>query len=136
MAQRPANVALYATSNRRQLVRRYFSDRDDEMNESETVQEKISLADRFGIRIAFSSLTRQEYLDMVCRLAAREQLAWKTASCASGLCFGRWSTPGGRRASPCSLSLISRGRTSNRAFFSAVHKKIRRPGRRIFDVVG
>jgi predicted AAA+ superfamily ATPase len=74
MAQRPANVALYATSNRRQLVRRYFSDRDDEMNESETVQEKISLADRFGIRIAFSSLTRQEYLDMVCRLAAREQL--------------------------------------------------------------
>jgi predicted AAA+ superfamily ATPase len=50
LGQRPGNVALYVTSNRRQLVKRSFSDRD-EMNMEETVQEKTSLADPLTRRI-------------------------------------------------------------------------------------
>jgi predicted AAA+ superfamily ATPase len=61
LGQRPENAALYVTSNRRQLVRRSFSDRD-EMNAEETVQEKTSLADRFGIRLPFFALNQEEYL--------------------------------------------------------------------------
>lgn len=61
---RPKNVAIYVTSNRRQLVRRLFSDRD-ELNGAETVEEKTSLADRFGIRIPFFSLNQEDYLTTV-----------------------------------------------------------------------
>lgn len=68
VAQRPQNVAIYATSNRRQLVRRNFSDRDD-MDKSETVQEKTSLADRFGIRIPYMALDRPEFMALVEDLA-------------------------------------------------------------------
>ncbi len=58
---RPKNVALYVTSNRRQLVKRYFSDRD-EISGTETVEEKTSLSDRFGLRIPFFSLNQDDYL--------------------------------------------------------------------------
>jgi predicted AAA+ superfamily ATPase len=61
LGMRPKNVALYVTSNRRQLVKRYFSDRD-EISGSETVEEKTSLADRFGLRIPFFSLNQEDYL--------------------------------------------------------------------------
>lgn len=67
---RPDNTALYATSNRRQLVKRRFSD-SDEMFEKETSEEKTSLADRFGISIPFLTQDRKAYLDMAVKLALR-----------------------------------------------------------------
>lgn len=68
--RRPQNVAVYATSNRRHLVRQTISERaGDEMDRSETIREKTSLADRFGLRILFQGLTKQEYLDVVDMLA-------------------------------------------------------------------
>ena len=71
LEKRPANVAIYATSNRRNLVRQTFSDRaGDEVDAAETVAEKTSLAERFGLRIAFLTLNQAEYLDMVSRMAA------------------------------------------------------------------
>lgn len=70
--QRPANVAVYVTSNRRQLVKRRFD--DAELDAQETVQEKTSLADRFGIRIPYMSLGRPEFLKMVAVLAQKAGL--------------------------------------------------------------
>lgn len=68
---RPANVAVYATSNRRNLVKQNFSDRSgDEVDANETVQEKTSLAERFGLRIPYTALNRNQFLDMVEELAA------------------------------------------------------------------
>ncbi len=70
LEKRPVNVAIYATSNRRHLVRQTFSDRaGDEVDASETVEEKTSLADRFGLRIPYLSLNKAEYLELVDRLA-------------------------------------------------------------------
>ena len=70
---RPANVAIYATSNRRNLVRQTFSDRaGDEVDASETVQEKTALADRFGLRVAYLPLNKPEFLKLVDGLAALE----------------------------------------------------------------
>lgn len=70
---RPANVAIYATSNRRNLVRQTFSDRSgDEVDAAETVQEKTALADRFGLRVAYLPLNKAEYLRLVDGLAALE----------------------------------------------------------------
>ena len=69
---RPRNVAIYATSNRRHLVRQTFSDRaGDEVDRNETIEEKTSLADRFGLRILFETMTKPQYLDLCVRLARR-----------------------------------------------------------------
>ncbi len=68
--RRPQNVAVYATSNRRHLVRQSISERvGDEMDRWETIREKTSLADRFGLRILFQGLSKEEYLDVVDLLA-------------------------------------------------------------------
>ena len=68
--RRPANVAVYATSNRRHLVRQTISERaGDEMDRNETIREKTSLADRFGVRILFQGLNKAEYLAIVDMLA-------------------------------------------------------------------
>lgn len=73
---RPENVVLYATSNRRRLVRERFSDRkgpaiDDDVHVEETMQEKLSLADRFGIHVPFLIPDRDRYLEIATVLAAR-----------------------------------------------------------------
>ena len=70
LERRPDNVAVYATSNRRHLVRQTFSDRvGDEVDALETIQEKTSLAERFGVRIPYLALNQAECLDMVERMA-------------------------------------------------------------------
>ena len=74
--RRPRNVAVYATSNRRHLVRQTISERaGDEMDRSETIREKTSLADRFGLRVLFLGLTKPEYLALVDMLADRRGVA-------------------------------------------------------------
>lgn len=69
---RPRNVAIYATSNRRLLVRQTFSDRvGDEVDARETIQEKTALSDRFGLRIPYLALSKPEFLDLAEELARR-----------------------------------------------------------------
>ncbi len=70
---RPENIVLYATSNRRHLVRERFADRegafDDDVFALDTLEEKLSLADRFGIRVTFSSADQDRFLKIVRSLA-------------------------------------------------------------------
>ena len=76
LERRPVNVAIYATSNRRLLVRQTFSDRQgDEVDRQETIQEKTALSDRFGLRIPYLALSKGEFLDLVQSLAAQRGLA-------------------------------------------------------------
>lgn len=70
---RPANVVIYCTSNRRNLVRQNFSDRSgDEVDARETIQDKTSLAERFGLRILFSELMKNQFLRMAHDLAVAQ----------------------------------------------------------------
>ena len=70
LERRPANVAIYATSNRRHLVRQSFSDRaGDEVDAFETIAEKTALAERFGLRIPYLTMSKGEYLALVEHLA-------------------------------------------------------------------
>ena len=75
---RPSNVLIYATSNRRHLIKENFSDRndmrvdDDEVHRSDTLAEKLSLVARFGLTIYYPSPDQQQYLEIVRRLAARK----------------------------------------------------------------
>jgi predicted AAA+ superfamily ATPase len=64
---RPANVLLYATSNRRHLMPREMVDneRSTAINSGEAVEEKLSLSDRFGLWIGFHNCSQDDYLEMV-----------------------------------------------------------------------
>ena len=64
------NVVIYATSNRRHLVKESFSDRDgDDIHRNDTMQEIISLSERFGIQVTFSRPDKKTYLSIVHHLA-------------------------------------------------------------------
>ena len=68
--KRPINVAIYATSNRRHLVRQTFTDRaGDEVDTFETISEKTALAERFGLRIPYLTMNKVSYLALVEHLA-------------------------------------------------------------------
>ena len=72
---KPENVLIYATSNRRHLIRETWSDRSDmsqdELHHSDTVNEKLSLAERFGVTIGYYKPMREEYFNIVTTLAGR-----------------------------------------------------------------
>lgn len=77
---RPPNVVVYATSNRRHLVREFFGDRPrpsqgDEIHAWDTLQEKLSFGDRFGLTLTFEPADQDTYLAIVHHLAAQENLA-------------------------------------------------------------
>lgn len=69
------NLAIYATSNRRHLVKECFSDRQgDELHASDTLQELVSLSDRFGLTVTFTRPAKQEYLRIAAALALQQGL--------------------------------------------------------------
>ncbi len=75
LEKKPENVLIYATSNRRHLIRERFSDnqeeRDGDIHASDTIQEKMSLVSRFGVTIFFGSPNKKEFQNIVRTLAAR-----------------------------------------------------------------
>ncbi|NER33472.1 MAG: ATP-binding protein [Oscillatoria sp. SIO1A7] len=75
---RPANVAVYATSNRRHLVREFFDDRPrpsaEEINAWDSVQEKLSFSDRFGLTVTFEPANQNTYLGIIRHLASLEDI--------------------------------------------------------------
>ena len=76
LSAQPHNLLVYATSNRRHLLREYFSDRPklsdrEEVNPWDTMQEKLSLSDRFGLTLTFLQADQEIYLKIVHHLAKR-----------------------------------------------------------------
>ena len=74
LEKKPGNILIYATSNRRHLVRETFrdkADRDEELHTNDTVQEKLSLVARFGVTIYFGRPEKKEFQVIVKELAAR-----------------------------------------------------------------
>ena len=77
LEKKPENVLIYATSNRRHLIRENFSDKEEirqDMHTSDTVQEKLSLYTRFGVSIYFGAPTKKEFQEIVRQLASRNQI--------------------------------------------------------------
>lgn len=69
------NVVIYATSNRRHLVKECFSDREgDEIHRRDAMQEAVSLSERFGLRVTFQRPDKATYLNIVKRLAQEARL--------------------------------------------------------------
>lgn len=77
LEKKPDNVLIYATSNRRHLVREKFSDkeeRNDDLHTNDTVQEKLSLVARFGVTIYFGAPDKKEFQNIVKTLAQKYQI--------------------------------------------------------------
>ena len=74
LGRKPKNVLIYATSNRRHLIREKFSDKrelDDDLHKNDTVQEKLSLVARFGVTIYFGAPEKKEFQNIVKVLAEK-----------------------------------------------------------------
>lgn len=77
LERKPDNILIYATSNRRHLVRETFKDkaeRDEDIHRNDTVQEKLSLVSRFGVTIYFGKPDKKQYQEIVKVLAERNGL--------------------------------------------------------------
>ena len=76
---KPDNILIYATSNRRHIVKENWSDRNDVetdngMHRSDTMQEKLSLVNRFGVTISFSKPSQKEFFEIVKELAHKSNI--------------------------------------------------------------
>jgi Predicted ATPase (AAA+ superfamily) len=76
---KPDNILIYATSNRRHLIRETWNDRNDleangDIHRSDTMQEKLSLVNRFGVSIFYERPSQKQYFKIVAELAKREGL--------------------------------------------------------------
>ena len=73
---KPDNILIYATSNRRHLIKETWNDRNDQDNSndkhhSDTVEEKLSLVNRFGVTISYSKPSQKEFFNIVTELARK-----------------------------------------------------------------
>ena len=96
LESRPENVVIYATSNRRHIVRETWADRETsagDVHGGDTMREKLSLADRFGVTIWYGATGKEEYIRIVRALAAREGVSMEDAELES-LAL-RWELGGG-----------------------------------------
>ncbi|WP_124067049.1 ATP-binding protein [Clostridium sp. E02] len=78
LGKKPENVLIYATSNRRHLIRETFQDKrqlDEELHTNDTVQEKLSLAARFGVTVYYGSPDKSQFKEIVKKLAERYQIS-------------------------------------------------------------
>lgn len=107
LEKRPKNVLIYATSNRRHLIRESFRDkeeRDEELHTNDTVQEKLSLVSRFGVTIYFGAPDKKEFEQIVLALAKRDGIAMPEEELLAGA--NRWELSHGGRSGRCAQQFI------------------------------
>ena len=121
---RPDNVIFYATSNRRHLMAREMieNERSTAINPGETVEEKVSLSDRFGLWLGFHRCSQDEYLAMVEGYVAHYSIPRAAKHCSARRWNGRPPAARAQAASPGSsrrnwrdaLGVALNGRSSRR----------------------
>lgn len=101
---RKHNTIIYATSNRRHLIKESFSDRENDINRNDIMQEQLSLSDRFGLSITFINPDKKGYLDIVEKIAEDRKLDVDT----DHLCAvaEQWATRKGGRSPRCARQFI------------------------------
>ncbi len=100
------NILIYATSNRRHLIRESFSDRDNDVNRNDIMQEQLSLSDRFGLTITFLNPNKNEYLDIVCKIAQDRGLCENVDMQKLMSAADRWATRRAGRSPRCAKQFV------------------------------
>lgn len=99
LEKKPDNILIYATSNRRHLIRENFSDKpslSDDLHNNDTVQEKLSLAARFGVQIYFGAPDKKQYGQIVTALAKKHQISMEEEELLAQV--GKWELSHGGRS--------------------------------------
>ena len=107
LAARPRNALIYATSNRRHIVKERLSDRSgsvDDVNTRDNMQESLSLSDRFGLAICYSIPGKKEYLEIVYALARENGISLTEKELAAGA--ERFALAKGGRSPRCAKQYI------------------------------
>ncbi len=107
LERKPDNILIYATSNRRHLIRETFRDKEDldeELHRNDTVQEKMSLVNRFGVTIYFGKPQKKEFQHIVLELAKREGLQMPEKELL--LEANRWELNHGGMSGRCAQQLV------------------------------
>ncbi|ODU19962.1 MAG: ATPase [Sphingomonas sp. SCN 67-18] len=89
---RPANARLHVTSNRRHIVARDMAEQDSAINPRDVVDDRLALADRFGLSLGFHNVDQAHYLAMIEGYARRYELAFDPADAV------QWATGRGSRS--------------------------------------
>ncbi|HIY34359.1 MAG TPA: ATP-binding protein [Candidatus Eubacterium faecigallinarum] len=105
LSGRQSNILIYATSNRRHLIKENFTDRENDVTRGDTMQEQLSLSDRFGLTITFLNPDKKNYLDIVEKIAVdrgltkidREHLLFEAE---------RWAIRRGGRSPRCAKQFV------------------------------
>lgn len=104
LSGRKHNTIIYATSNRRHLIKESFSDRENDINRNDIMQEQLSLSDRFGLSITFINPDKKDYLDIVDKIAADRQLNVNPQKL--HLVAEQWASRKGGRSPRCARQFI------------------------------
>lgn len=105
LAARPDNALIYATSNRRHLVKESFSDRtDDDINTRDNMQETLSLSDRFGLAVCYSDPSKKEFLEIVYALAKEKGIDMTEEELSAGA--ERFALARGGRSPRCAKQYV------------------------------
>ena len=106
---RPGNVRLAVTSNRRAIVPRHLSEQDDPINPRDAVDDRLALADRFGLSIGFHNCTQDQYLEIVSGYCAEYALEWHEGEALE------WSKRRGQRSGRVAWQFVTElaGRAGN-----------------------
>jgi predicted AAA+ superfamily ATPase len=104
LSKREENALIYATSNRRHLVKENFTDRENDVHMSDTIQEELSLSDRFGLAINFMNPDKKDYLDIVLKIAQDRGFDYDETELLNGA--EQWARRRGGRSPRCAKQYI------------------------------
>ncbi len=107
LAARPKNALIYATSNRRHLVKESISDRSfdvDDIHTRDNIQETLSLSDRFGLTVCYSVPSKKEYIEIVESLAREKGICISERELAEGA--ERFALSKGGRSPRCARQYV------------------------------
>lgn len=104
LSVKQSNTLIYATSNRRHLIKENFSDRENDVNRSDTLQEELSLSDRFGLSITFINPDKKEYQDIALKIAKDRGLVVDEEKFIAEA--EKWATRRGGRSPRCAKQFV------------------------------
>ena len=104
LSKREENAVIYATSNRRHIVKENFTERENDVHQSDTVQEELSLSDRFGLSVNFMNPDKASFLDIVLKIASDRDFPFDEEELLSGA--EQWARRRGGRSPRCAKQYI------------------------------
>ena len=104
LSKREENAVIYATSNRRHLVKENFTERENDVHTSDTIQEELSLSDRFGLSIYFMNPDKNDYFDIVLKIAQDRDFSFDEEALLNGA--EQWARRRGGRSPRCAKQYI------------------------------